>query len=170
MKLLGTFAAAREKIVADVAHLLSAVRGLSAKPSTSLNDGISNLRQLRQAVYEDLNQIQHEYMAVCAADWLIENKHVPRDTIWSWNPRQTGKHNEPDLLGQRANEAIVSAEITTSEKPNGVIDTRMRKTLAKLSKMDGKKFYFVRTEAMLQRATTKIKKLNLDIKAQLLPQ
>ena len=58
---------------------------------------------------------------------------------------------------------MISAEITTSEKPVGTIDSRMQKTLAKLAEMQGAKFYFVRTPQMQQRANTKITKVGWNI-------
>jgi hypothetical protein len=53
---------------------------------------------------------------------------------------------------------LLSAEVTASERPVGTIDTRIRDTLAKLGNMPGRRFYFVRTASMEQRATTKIEK------------
>jgi hypothetical protein len=58
----------------------------------------------------------------------------------------------------RAGEIVLSAEVTTSERPVGIIDTRIRDTLAKLSTMPGRRFYFVRTDTMGQRAMTKVEK------------
>ena len=65
----------------------------------------------------------------------------------------------------RNGKIILSAEATTSEKPQGSIDSRMRDTLFKLNKMEGYKYYFIRTKEMEQRAKTKIKKnkLNIDV-------
>jgi hypothetical protein len=46
-----------------------------------------------------------------------------------------------------------------------MIDSRMRKTLEKLSKMAGQQFYFTASPAMCQRAQTKIGKGGWQIKA-----
>ena len=83
--------------------------------------------------------------------------------MWYWNPRQTGDHTEPDLRGIYSGAILVSAEITTSEKPVGTIDSRMKKILTKLAAMQGEKFYFVRTSEMRQRAATKITKGGWEI-------
>ena len=40
----------------------------------------------------------------------------------------------------------------------------MRNTLSKLARTEGAKYYFVRTESMLQRASTKITKAGWPIK------
>jgi hypothetical protein len=119
---------------------------------------VSILDRLRKETYEDLNQIQHEHLILRAAEWLLSEKLCPPATVWLWNPRQTGDHQEPDLRGIHNTKIVVSGEITTSESPNGVIDTRMRQTLSKLSAMAGVKYYFVRTEPMRKRARTKIAK------------
>ena len=140
--------------MADVSHLLEKVRTLSGSVE-SLTEGAARLRQIRATVYENLNQIQHEYLIIRALGWLQLNGFGGANLSWSWNPRQTGDASELDLQARSAHEVVVSAEATTSEKPDGVIDSRMRNTLAKLSDMPGRKYYFVHTGAMAQRARTK---------------
>ena len=89
MERLGTFADARIKVLADVKRLLSTVQRVAATPIAEVEAGIAVLRQLRAETYEDLNQIQHEFMIVRAAEWLVTQNRVPPETLWSWNPRQT---------------------------------------------------------------------------------
>jgi hypothetical protein len=127
-------------------------------------EAVALLARLREEVYEDLNQLQHEHLIIRAAVWLRDNNLVPPDTSWSWNPRQTGDHTEPDLAAEVRGARVASAEITASANPQGVIDTRMAKTLAKLNGMTGAKYYFVRTEAMRQRAQTKVTKAAWSIR------
>lgn len=136
---------------------------------TDLDAGVVVLQELRAGTYEDLNQIQHEFMIVRAAEWLLTQKRVPMETVWFWNPRQTGPANEPDLRGEHQGAIVVSAEITTSTEPKGVIDKRMQATLHKLSVMDGDRFYFTASAAMCQRARTKIRKAAWRIEAVYLP-
>lgn len=131
---------------------------LSLQPCTTAEAGIRILDRLRKETYEDLNQIQHEHLIVRAAEWLLAKQKCPPETLWLWNPRQTGDHSEPDLRGSNAGAVVLSAEITTSENPVGTIDSRMQKTLAKLAAMEGARYYFVRTETMRQRASTKVAK------------
>ena len=50
------------------------------------------------------------------------------------------------------------ADLTTSNSPVGVIDKGMAGTLRKLSLMEGKKFYFVRSSKMRIRAMTKVRR------------
>jgi hypothetical protein len=157
MDRLGTFADARIKVLADVKRLLGGAQRVLAAPIEGVEAGIAVLRQLREEVYEDLNQIQHEFMIVCAAEWLVAQDRCPVQTLWYWNPRQTGPVNEPDLQGEHDGRVIVSAEITTSVEPKGLIDSRMRDTLQKLSSMPGELFYFTASEAMCRRARTKIR-------------
>lgn len=157
MERIGDIEKAKAKVLADMNTFLSSVRKLCAENASDLNDGLSRLRYIRSSVYENLNQIQHEYLILQGLIWLNSNGHIPVNTQWFWNPRQTGDSTEPDLRGSLNGKVIISAEATTSEKPQGVIDTRMRNTMAKLNEMEGEKFYFVRTNAMETRAKTKMK-------------
>jgi hypothetical protein len=165
MERLGKFAEARTEVLADVKRLVATVQRVAATPFSSVEDGIAVLKELRTEASEDLNQIQHEFMIVCAAEWLISQKRCPSDTLRSWNPRQTGPANEPDLRDELNGEIVVSAEITTSTKPQGVIDSRMRQTLEKLSRMAGQRFYFAASSTMCQRSSTKITKAGWKMKA-----
>lgn len=168
MERLGTFEAANAKVLADAQRCIARIKQLCAESVATADDGVKVLRVLREEAYEDLNQIQHEHLIVHAAQWLIHQKHCSTAVEWSWNPRQTGNDSEPDLRGVQGGAVVVSAEITTSREPVGVIDTRMRKTLAKLAQTEGRKFYFVRTEAMQRRAATKIAKAGWQIQVVLL--
>jgi hypothetical protein len=156
MERIGDVAAARQKVFTDIGGFMAIVHRLSSAPISSIEEGGNRLRQLRAGVYEDLNQIQHEHMILIALEWLTQNLDWPEATEWFWNPRQTGDANEPDLRAVHEGRTLVSAEITTSEKPVGSIDTRMRSTLAKLSRMDGEHYYFVRSREMFKRANTKV--------------
>jgi len=168
MDSLGTLADATEKVLRDVRQCLDVIQRLSRKPFDTPGEGVAVLRTLRNETYEDLNQIQHEYMILVAARWLVTSDACPPTTTWSWNPRQTGTSAEPDLQGCHEGVVILSAEITTSARPIGVIDTRMGRTLEKLSELPGTLYYFVCSEAMRQRATTKTRKAGWPIRVVLL--
>lgn len=158
MKRLGTFAEAHQKVLDDTKRSLETIRRLSSLPCETTEAGIDILSSLRQESYEDLNQIQHEHLIIKAAEWLSSEERFSAGIEWSWNPRQTGDSSEPDLRGTLDCKIVLSAEVTTSARPVGTIDTRMQKTLAKLAQMPGGKFYFVRSEEMRQRAATKVAK------------
>lgn len=169
MNHIGTFADARIKVLADVQRFLGTVQRVAATSISDVESGIAVLKQLRGETYEDLNQIQHEFMIVCAAEWLVTQKRCPADTLWSWNPRQTGTADEPDLRGKHGGFVVASAEVTTSGSPKGLIDSRMRSTLLKLSSMEGERFYFTASPSMCRRAQTKILKGAWQIEAVHLP-
>jgi hypothetical protein len=158
MDRIGTLKEARDNVHADIQRCITTIRELAAQPISTPESGLGLLQRLRRETYEDLNQIQHEYSILEAAQWLIVNGICAPNTEWLWNPRQTGGRQEPDLRGLNQQKIIISAEVTTSEKPEGIIDTRMRDTLEKLSRAEGGMFYFVRTDAMATRARTKITK------------
>jgi len=164
MQKLGTMLNAREKVWLDAQQLIQNLKTLCAKPVADVSEAITLLMQLREETAEDINQIQHEHMILAAADWLIKEEKCKPETVWFWNPRQTGGANEPDLRGAFEEAVTVSAEITTSLLPQGKIDERMAGTLLKLSSMEGARYYFVRTEAMAVRARTKIFKAGHSIK------
>jgi hypothetical protein len=143
MEQLGTVSDATDNVLRDLRRCLTTVQCLAAQPFETPEAGVSVLRRIRSEAYEDLNQIQHEHFTLLAAQWLMANRRCPPTTEWSWNPRQTGTAEEPDLQGRHNGAVILSADITTSAKPARVIDTRMSRTLNKLSGTEGVKYYFV---------------------------
>ena len=155
---IGSLEAAENAVLAGARTLLAAVRRHAENEPQTVTEAVATLAALRQEVYEDLNQLQHEHLIIRAAQWLRDNDLVPANASWYWNPRQTGDDTEPDLGADLDGEPIASAEVTASAEPKGVIDKRMANTLAKLNRMAGAKFYFVCTESMRRRAQTKVKK------------
>jgi hypothetical protein len=147
---------AKGKILADTRSYVSQLQSIIQSPIDSVESGIRILVALRSASYEDLNQIQHEYAAYCAVEWLIAQRYASEEASWYWNPRQTGNADEPDIRATLKGVTIISGEVTTSPKPKGVIDSRMASTLKKLAVMEGRRFYFVLTAAMAKRARTKV--------------
>ncbi|MBI2479876.1 MAG: hypothetical protein HYV60_14960 [Planctomycetia bacterium] len=169
MLILGTLSDAKIKVWTDAQHLIQQLRTICATSVSNVEQAISLLMQLREETAEDINQIQHEHMILVAAEWLVQGKRCAADTVWDWNPRQTGGADEPDLRGHTTTKVIISAEITTSLEPQGVIDSRMSKTLRKLSVMPGDRYYFVRTDTMAARARTKIRKNGYEIEVVRVP-
>lgn len=169
MHRLGTIEEAKIKVLVDAQRCMERIRGIVGIPFDTASEAVLILQRVRSETYEDLNQIQHEHLILCAAEWLLAERLCGPETQWHWNPRQTGAHIEPDLAGTNDGIVVVSAEITTSAKPDGVIDTRMRKTLAKLSQQEGRLYYFVQTPAMAIRAATKIRKAGWNIRVTQLP-
>jgi hypothetical protein len=169
MEALGTLHDATNKVLMDLRRCLSTIQRLAAQPFDTPDAGVQVLTSIRSETYEDINQIQHEYFILLAAQWLLDEGGCPAATMWSWNPRQTGTLGEPDLQGRHNEIIVVSAEITTSAKPVGVIDARMAKILKKLSLTEGAKYYFVCTERMRRRASTKLAKAGWLIQVVLLP-
>lgn len=154
---------AEAQVFQRVKELIAASRVIVAEEAPNLKFGIETLKQLRRAIYENLNQIQHEGMILRAARLLENSELTDRDVEWYWNPRQTGTADEPDLRGLVSGRIVVSAEITASESPKGIIDQRMGTTLKKLSKLPGKTFYFVCTDSMEKRARTKVERASYKI-------
>jgi hypothetical protein len=154
---------AKEKILSDMNKFINNIRRFTEKDISSLSDGLVKLRNIRSSVYENLNQIQHEYLILQWLLWLSKNGFNQPEIHWYWNPRQTGDTEEPDLRATVNGKIVLSAEATTSENPQGVIDSRMRDTLIKLNQMEGSKYYFIRTTAMENRAHTKVAKSRLNV-------
>jgi hypothetical protein len=168
MELLGTFDAAHAKVLQDAQRCLEAIQRHASRPFNTAAQGVQILRDLRRESYEELNQIQHEHLIIHGAEWLVRHKRCNASAQWHWNPRQTGDATEPDLRGVVDGKVVVSAEVTASQNPVGVIDTRMHKTLAKLAHSAGERFYFVSTPSMLRRAQTKVRKNGWPIEVVLL--
>lgn len=154
---------AKARVYTEAQDVISNIHDAVADRPTNGKDAIALLGAIRSEFYEDLNQLQHEYLIIQGAGWLLENDIVTPDVSWWWNPRQTGTADEPDLAAKNGDEWLVSAEATTSVEPKGQIDARMASTLLNLSDMPGERFYFVRSPAMRSRAETKIGKAGWEI-------
>jgi hypothetical protein len=163
MQPFGDLEQARQKVLTDTTKLVLEIQALTAALPSTVSEGLTLLRTIRSSAYENLNQIQHECLILDALAWLTPKGLVPQDSTILWNPRQSGLGSEPDLLVKVGGRVILSAEVTTSEKPVGTIDSRMAKTLRKLSAMEGQLFYFVCTASMEQRARTKAAGLDAGI-------
>ena len=168
MERIESIEAAETALVGKANKLLEAARAIVSGNASSAKNAVNLLSRLREAVYEDLNQIEHEGLILEAAQWLRENALAGREAEWWWNPRQTGGHDEPDLRCISGSDVVV-AEVTASNAPVGVIDSRMMSTLEKLAATEGKRYYFVRTESMRKRAKTKVDKGKWDIRVVQLP-
>jgi hypothetical protein len=163
MQPMPTLGDARRQIDITARRLLAAVKKTAAAAPTRTPERIRVLGDLRSAVYEALNQLPHEWLALRAREYLVEHRPELRNALWSWNPHQTGTSAEPDLRARRAGNILASVEVTTSQRPVGTIDARMRETLKKLARLKGELYYFVVSPEMSQRARTKIKKLGAHI-------
>ncbi len=160
--------AERSRVLQEIRRLTSDVADIVTAEVKALDEGIKMLACLRENAYELTNQLQHEALILEAAadiakDWgdlCIE---------WSWNPRQTGSVEEPDLQGEVNGDIVISAEVTTSRRPIGMVDQRMAKILKKLSRLPCQRIYCVRTPEMRRRAETKIRKAGYDIEVRMLP-
>ena len=153
---------AERKTFEDIKEFIRTI-SMFTEEVKNIDEGIKSLRAIRRLTYENMNQIQHEHLVLKGMQWLRVNGYADSKYEWYWNPRQTGDANEPDLMAKDGVKTILCGEATTSENPVGLIDSRMRDTLDELNKMEGKKYYFVRTKQMELRANTKIRNNNLDI-------
>ena len=160
---LGSFEDARRKVLANSQRMLLGVKRAVAEPIDSVDAGLAMLASLRRQAHEGLIHIQREQMIICAAEWLVTHGVASPATGWQWNPRTSGEPAGPDLFGRDGDAATICAEVAASEEPVGVIDAQMRRALAKLASMDGRKFYFVRSVSMKRRAATKVIKAGWDI-------
>ena len=89
MQRLTNLRSTNEQVFQKITTLLSAIRSTIAKEPDNLEDGVTMLERLRQNIYEELNQIQHEAMIIRAARFLKEGDLAGRKVEWWWNPRQT---------------------------------------------------------------------------------
>ena len=163
MKPLGSIESASNDILKNARNIIKSLYNHAVHEPITITEAIKTLKHIRIETYESLNQIQHEFLIIQAVKRLQTTDPTLVGASWLWNPRQTGSYDEPDLRAVHKEVNLVSAEVTTSAYPKGLIDSRMRDTLAKLSKMQGRKFYFVLTEEMRRRAQTKVTKNGWDI-------
>ena len=163
MKRIVDLSTEERRLFKEAGNLLVKIRATVKDEPRDLAGMVETLEGLRAQTYEDINQTQHEAMILRAAKSLQKGDFLGRDIEWHWNPRQTGTADEPDLRGIFAGHTVVSAEITTSPDAKGALDSRMRATLEKLSTMEGKRIFFVRTAPMLRRAETKVSKAGYQV-------
>ena len=163
---VGDVSECRKKVEEDTRKIWEKISAAAQRrsPEDVLEVAVAGLASLRREIYEELNQIQHEFAILRALEWYLERSAVPIDVVWLWNPRATGGITEPDLAGRSSGKVFVSAEITTSHHPQGIIGQRMSKTLAKLAAMQGQLFYFVNTPAMAQAARSRVARAAYNIK------
>ena len=164
MKEIGDIACAETTLLNELKEMFSRFRLVGKAEPTNLELGLEILQNLRSLVYENMNQLQHEALLLVLVK-LLEAEFYPSIAVkWLWNPRQTGHKDEPDLRGMdNRRQIIVSAEVTSSQRPQGLIDRRMAETLAKLSTMPGDKYYVVTSEQMECRAKSKLYSLGYKI-------
>jgi hypothetical protein len=170
MEVIGNTEAAERKVLADASTLISSLITCCGEAlPKSAREAVGVLANIRDLAYENLNQIQHEYLILIAAAHLTNTGAAPPGTEWSWNPRQTGGSDEPDLRGTLKGAITLSCEVTTSRRPVGTIEARMRATLKKLSAFPGRQFYFVRTKAMENKACMIVSNVGYAIEVVRLP-
>jgi hypothetical protein len=160
---LGTFEDARRQVLANAQRQLASLKRALADPVESVDAASALLSSLRRQAHEHLNQIQHEQLIVAAAEWLVAHGVAGATTLWHWNARSRSDHAGPDLMGSEDGVVRVCAEVNALEEPVGVIDAQMRRSLARLASLDGRRFYFVRTTSMKRRAVTKVVKAGWDV-------
>ncbi len=142
---------------------LDKARAAVSSDTPDIKSGIAALNLLRTNCAEDINQLQHAAGILAAAKYLYDQQPDADILKWYWHPYQTGGINEPDLRIVRGADIAISAEVTTATKPEGATAKRMQHTLDKLQKMQGDRFYFVFSEQMRKRATSKVKRAGHDI-------
>jgi len=164
MEEIGDIACIEATLLNELKEMFSHFRLAGKAEPTNLELGLEILQNLRSLVYENMNQLQHEALVLEVAKLLEAEFYRSVVIKWFWNPRQTGRKDEPDLRGvDKRGQIIVSAEVTSSPSPQGEIGKRMAKTLAKLSTMPGDKYYVVTSEQMECRAKSKLHNLGYEI-------
>lgn len=158
---LGTLEEARSKILENAQRAVLAVRRLEGVPE-SIADGITQLTVLREQAHESLTHIRRAQLIVRAAEWLLAHDYGNSATRWQWCPRRASDPAEPDLQGGDGT-VTLSAMVVATCATEGSGETQLRRSLAKLSTMPGKKFLFVDTTALKRRAVTRVLMTSWDI-------
>ncbi len=142
------------------------IKNIAEYKTNDIQSNLITIYELRTKIYEELNQLQHAYLIILAAEELKkEHKEI---NIWFWHPEQTSSLGYTDLTGFCNDKVILRAEVTTSAKPQGSIDTRMYNVLEKLNDYPGLKYYYVVTKEMKQRAEIKKRKHNYNVEIRLI--
>lgn len=158
---LGTLEEARSQILEHAQRAVLAVRRLEGVPE-SIEDGITQLSVLREQAHESLTHIRRAQLIVRAAEWLLAHDYGNSATRWQWCPRRAADPGEPDLQGGD-DQVSLSAMVVAACATEGSGETQLRRSLARLSTMPGKKFLFVDTTALKRRAVTRVLLTSWDI-------
>lgn len=158
---LGTLEEARSQILEHAQRAVLAVRRLEGVPE-SIEDGITQLSVLREQAHESLTHIRRAQLIVRAAEWLLAHNYGNSATRWQWCPRRAADPGEPDLQGGD-DQVSLSAMVVAACATEGSGETQLRRSLARLSTMPGKKFLFVDTTALKRRAVTRVLLTSWDI-------
>lgn len=154
---------AKKEFEENLKAKLESLANLIVVKCTNLEDQIKLINQIRKEIYEDLNQFQHAYLLIKSAEYF--KTKFPEIDKWEWHPFQTSGDLEPDLRGYCMDKVLINVEATTAQNPKGKIDTGMKKTLFKLNQhIQGDNYYVIQTDKMLERAKSKIKNNNLNIR------
>ncbi len=146
----------------ELKHIFGIIQDLTEDLPLTVTKQVKILFEIRSNIYEDINQLQHKALIIKVAGLL--KKEYPEIVSWSWHPKQTSHPDEADLTGYDSKkQVIVNAEVTTSIRPTGTIDQRMKSTLESLNRKKGKLFYCVQTPEMYRRAELKIRKNRFNI-------
>src|SRR5262245_34331411 len=135
MKPLNDIEAEETQILLRLRECITRIQQLLDGGVADVSSGISLLRLLRNGSAEDINQLQHAALALAAVRHIQSQRPDTAVLDWHWHPFQTGGIDEPDLRATNGTSVIISAEVTASERPVGVIDRRMAHTLQKLATM-----------------------------------
>jgi len=125
--------AERSRVLQEIRRLTSDVADIVAQEVEALDDGIRTLASLREEAYELTNQLQHTAMIFQATSELATGDFAGEEARWQWNARQTDSIEEPDPQREVNGDIVISAEVTTSQKPDGGIDPRMARSRRKRS-------------------------------------
>ena len=81
---------AKDKVLSDMNRFIKGIRESAGEDISSLSHGLVTLRSIRSSVYENLNQIQHEYLILQGLLWFSENGFDQPTIRWYWNPGRQG--------------------------------------------------------------------------------
>jgi hypothetical protein len=160
---LGTLEEAKAGILENARRAVLAVRRLEHGSVESIEDAIAQLAALREQAHDGLNQIRRVQLIVRAVEWLLAHDQGNAATHWRWCPRRTADPGEPDLQGREGSQVALSAMVIASNVSEGSGEAQLRRALAKLSTMPGRRFLFVDTTALKRRAVTRVLLTSWDI-------
>ena len=161
----------RARVHHDVLALIQEARQFVASDPRTYSKGLGKLFELPKAVYEHLNQLQHEGLLLDAIAWFIAEGIVRSNVTWLWHPRQTSGKGEPDLKAVLNGTTVVCAEATAAAAPKGTTRKRLEAELERCPSdcQAGNYYCFVRTVEMERTASGIVKTRKLQVTVKCLP-
>ncbi len=102
---------------------------LSFNNTDDVTSTTKSLREMFNKLQGTIYQLDKDSMILQAIDWITKYKNLSDKTTWILNSQLTKDSSLPDIQARLWRKTSLSAMVSTSEKPVGVINSRITNNL-----------------------------------------